>query len=61
MRKNPSLPQFKGINTLNMTMSSPMKLSTTNNKSPTSSNMHKKLQGYDMSSTLKPSSYTSQI
>lgn len=48
MKKNASQPQFKGINMLNMSFQSP-------------SNAQKKLQGFDMASTIKSTTYTSKI
>ncbi len=48
MKRNSSQPQFKGINTLNMSLQSP-------------SNAQKKLQGFDMASTIKSTTYTSKI
>ncbi len=48
MKKNASLPQFKAINTLNIT-------------SPTAFTAQKKLQGFDMSQTIKSTTYTNKI
>lgn len=48
MKRNNSQPQFKGLTTLNMTLQSP-------------SNAQKKLQGFDMKSTIKSTNFTSKI
>lgn len=48
MKRNSSQPQFKGLSTLNMTLQSP-------------SNAQKKLQGFDMTSTIKSTNFTSKI
>lgn len=48
MKKNPSLPQFKGLNTINISSPSPI-------------NAQKKLQGFDMTSTIKSTTFTNKI
>ncbi len=50
MKKNSSLPQFKGVNVLNI--SSP---------SPLNTNQSKKIQGFDMGSTIKSTTFTNKI
>ncbi len=48
MKKNSSLPQFKGLNTINISSPSPI-------------NPQKKVQGFDMASITKSSLFTNKI
>lgn len=66
MKKNTSQSQFRGINTINI--SSP--INTSNNNYNTSNNItsltspingHKKLQGFDFTSTIKSTTFTNKI
>jgi hypothetical protein len=67
MKKNSSLPQFKGLNTVNL--NSPLGMnglggvngSALAMNSPSGMNGHKKIQGYDMSSTTKSNTFNTKI
>lgn len=53
MKKNNSQPQFKGLNILNISGVSPLNTNATT--------VSKKIQGYDMASTMKNTSFTNKI
>lgn len=49
MKRNNSQPQFKGLTAMSMTLQSP------------TYNPQKKLQGFDLTSTIKSTNFTSKI
>ena len=53
MKKNNSQPQFKGLNILNISGVSPLNTNATT--------VSKKIQGYDLTSTMKNNSFTNKI